>query len=52
MGNAATNVVFPLVIMMVTFAMMFGVGGASNISLLLGQGDNEGAGKQPETASH
>lgn len=31
--------------MMVTFAMMFGVGGASNISLLLGQGDNEGAGK-------
>ena len=44
-GNAATNVVFPLVIMMVTFAMMFGVGGASNISLLLGQGDSEGAGK-------
>jgi len=45
LGNAATNVVFPLVMIMTTFAMMFGVGGSSNFSLLLGQGDNEKAGK-------
>ncbi|MGL5434255.1 MAG: MATE family efflux transporter [Lachnospiraceae bacterium] len=45
LGNAATNVVFPLVMIMITFAMMFGVGGSSNLSLLLGQGDNEKAGK-------
>ena len=37
LGNAATNVAFPLVMIMTTLAMVFGVGGASSFSLYLGQ---------------
>lgn len=37
LGNAATNVAFPLVMIMTTLAMVFGVGGASAFSLYLGQ---------------
>lgn len=36
LGNAATNVAFPFVMIIVTLAMMFGVGGASAFSLYLG----------------
>ena len=45
LGNAATNVVFPLVMIMTAIAMMFGVGGASNFSLCLGAGNHDKAGK-------
>ena len=44
-GNAATNVAFPLVLMMVTFSMMIGSGGASKFSLHQGAGENQDAGK-------
>lgn len=37
LGNAATNVAFPLVMIITTLAMVFGVGGASAFSLYLGQ---------------
>lgn len=45
LGNAATNVTFPLVIILTAFAMMIGVGAASNFSLKLGSGDQERAAK-------
>ena len=44
-GNAATNVAFPLVLLMVTFSMMIGSGGASKFSLHQGAGENRNAGK-------
>lgn len=44
MGNAATNVAFPLVLLMVTFAVMFGSGGASLFSLCQGEGEEKQAG--------
>ncbi len=44
-GNAATNVAFPLTLLMVTFSMMIGIGGASKFSLYQGGGDNEKAGE-------
>ena len=44
-GNAATNVAFPLVMLMAALSMTFGVGGASNFSLCLGKGEKEKAGK-------
>ncbi len=37
LGNAATNVSFPLVTISVSLALLFGVGGASGFSLALGQ---------------
>ena len=43
LGNAATNVAFPLVMLMTTLAMVFGVGGASSFSLYLGQKDEHRA---------
>lgn len=43
LGNAATNVAFPLVMVMTTLAMVFGVGGASSFSLYLGQKDEQKA---------
>lgn len=43
LGNAATNVVFPLVMIMTTLAMVFGVGGASSFSLYLGKKDEQSA---------
>lgn len=43
LGNAATNVVFPLVMIITTIAMTFGSGGASAFSLYLGSKENERA---------
>ena len=43
LGNAATNVAVPLVMIIVTLAMMFGVGGASAFSLYLGAKDERKA---------
>lgn len=45
LGNAATNVAFPLTMLMCTLAMVFGVGGASNFSLMMGGGETEQAKK-------
>lgn len=44
-GNAATNIAFPLVMLMVTFAMVIGTGGASNFSIFMGSGEKEKAEK-------
>ena len=43
LGNAATNVVFPLVLIVVALAMTFGVGGASAFSLYLGSKEEQKA---------
>ncbi|MCH5205207.1 MAG: polysaccharide biosynthesis C-terminal domain-containing protein, partial [Oscillospiraceae bacterium] len=43
LGNAATNVAFPLVMIITTLAMTFGVGGASSFSLYLGSGEKKKA---------
>lgn len=43
LGNAATNVAFPLVIILTAFGMMIGVGAASNFSIKLGAGEKEKA---------
>lgn len=45
LGNAATNVAFPLVTIMAALSMMIGVGGASSFSLSLGEGKKEEAGR-------
>ncbi len=45
LGNAATNVIFPIVIICTGFAQLLGNGCAANISLLLGQGKKEEAEK-------
>ena len=45
LGNAATNVAFPLTIIAMGFALLFGVGGASNYNLYLGAGNKERAKK-------
>lgn len=45
LGNAATNVAFPLVMLMVTFSMIFGVGASSNFSMDIGAGNRERAAK-------
>lgn len=45
LGNAATNVAFPLVIILTAFAMLIGVGAASNFSLRLGEGEERKASK-------
>ncbi len=43
LGNAATNVAFPLVMLMVTFSMLIGVGGSSNFSMEIGSGEHSKA---------
>lgn len=43
-GNAATNIAFPLVLLMVTFSTMIGSGGASKFSLYQGAGREDRAG--------
>lgn len=43
LGNAATNVVFPLVLIVAALAMTFGVGGASAFSLYLGSKEEKKA---------
>lgn len=44
-GNAATNIAFPLVLLMTMFSTMIGRGGASQFSLHQGAGDNQKAEK-------
>ncbi len=43
LGNAATNIVFPLTMLCISIALLFGIGGASAYNLAQGQGDNERA---------
>lgn len=43
LGNAATNISFPLSISCVAIALMFGIGGASAFNLSMGQGEKEKA---------
>ena len=43
LGNAATNIAFPLSISCVAIALMFGIGGASAYNLTMGAGDKEKA---------
>ena len=43
LGNAATNIVFPLSMMCTALALMFGVGGASCFNLVMGEGKKEKA---------
>lgn len=43
LGNAATNVAFPLTMMCTSLALLFGIGGASNFNLVMGEGKREKA---------
>ncbi len=43
LGNAATNVVFPMTTLCTALALLFGIGGASCFNLTLGKGDPEKA---------
>ena len=43
LGNAATNVAFPLSISCVAIALLFGIGGASAFNLTMGQGKKDEA---------
>lgn len=43
LGNAATNVAFPLSTSCVALALLFGIGGASNFNLSMGRGKKEKA---------
>lgn len=43
LGNAATNVVFPLTTSCVSIALLFGMGGAAAFNLTMGAGDKEKA---------
>lgn len=43
LGNAATNVAFPIITIAVAFGLLFGVGGASNFNLFIGAGNKERA---------
>ena len=45
LGNAATNVIFPLVIIFNAIAGLIGNGAAANLSLKLGENDKKSAGK-------
>lgn len=45
LGNSATNVIFPLNMVMMAFALLIGDGGAAYLSLHLGRGDQEKAEK-------
>ena len=45
LGNAATNVIFPLVIIFNAVAGLIGNGAAANLSLKLGEGKKEEGGK-------
>lgn len=39
LGNAATNIAFPLTISCIAIALLFGIGGASAFNLTMGEGD-------------
>ncbi|MBO7600206.1 MAG: MATE family efflux transporter [Lachnospiraceae bacterium] len=43
LGNAATNIAFPLSISCISIALLFGIGGASAFNLTMGEGDSEKA---------
>lgn len=43
LGNAATNVVFPLTISCTALALLFGIGGASCFNISMGKGEKEKA---------
>lgn len=43
LGNAATNIAFPLTISCVAIALLFGIGGASAYNLSMGKGEKENA---------
>jgi len=43
LGNAATNIAFPLSISCVAIALLFGIGGASNFNISMGQKDRQKA---------
>ncbi len=43
LGNAATNVAFPLVTLCLAISLLLGIGGASNFSLAMGRGETEKA---------
>lgn len=45
LGNGATNVVFPITVIALAFALLIGDGGAAFLSLKLGEGDRESAQK-------
>lgn len=50
LGNGATNVVFPITVIALAFALMIGDGCAANISICLGAGRKEDAEKSAGTA--
>lgn len=43
LGNAATNISFPLSISCVAIALLFGIGGASAFNIAMGMGEKENA---------
>lgn len=43
LGNAATNIIFPLTVLGIAFSLMFGEGGSAYISLQLGRNEKEKA---------
>ena len=43
LGNAATNIAFPLSTFCIALALLFGIGGASNFNLAMGEGRKEEA---------
>lgn len=43
LGNAATNIAFPLSMMCTALALLFGVGGASSFNLVMGEGKKDKA---------
>ena len=51
-GNAATNVIFPIIIMCTALASLIGNGSAANLSLRLGEGNIESAKKIQEVLLH
>lgn len=45
LGNAATNIAFPLSILCTATSLMFGIGGAAAFNLSMGAGKKDTAGK-------
>ena len=50
LGNAATNIAFPVSIICTATALLLGIGGASNFNLASGQGNQERAASIAGTA--
>lgn len=49
LGNAATNVAFPLVMIVTSLSLLFGIGSASNFNLRLGEGKKDEAARFAST---